>query len=103
MAEPSLQERICNRAMRPCALQRSVKPFDLPLRLRMPDTTPVQPNALTYPPQSYLRISGGSLVFAPGSTVIHQHPVGNSTTLKRFFQLLTHRFATRSAVSGQRD
>src|SRR5258708_11238805 len=50
-----------------------------------------------------MRISGGSLVLAPGSSVVPQHPVGNSISLKRFFKLLTHRSAAGSAVGGQRD
>src|ERR1700686_1017756 len=50
-----------------------------------------------------MRIPGGSLVLAPGSSVVHQHPVWNSTTLKRFFELLPHRFAASSAIVGQRD
>src|SRR5260370_3606315 len=41
LVEPSLQVSLWNPSSPPCAFQRSVKPLDLPLRLRMPYTTPV--------------------------------------------------------------
>ena len=37
----------------------------------------------------------------PRGTVVHQHAVGNATTLKGFFQLVLHRFAARAAVGRQ--
>ena len=80
-----------------------MKTLDFALRLRMPDATPMQVNALTHKPQRQMRMPRRRLVPPPRCAVIHQHSFRNSTTLKRFFQLFPHRFPVRAAVGGQRD
>src|SRR5260370_16818318 len=74
LVEPSLQVSLWNPSSPPCALQRSVKPLDLPLLLRIPHTTPVRPNAPTYHPQRQIAISAAPFVLLPRSPVALPHP-----------------------------
>jgi hypothetical protein len=62
-----------------------MKTLDLTLRLRVPDTTPMQANALAHQPKRQVGMPGRRQVSPPRRTVIHQHSFWNPTTLKSFF------------------